>query len=238
MSARTEDASSAHEPIQAQKPPVIAAQTSPVGHDPLQSGEIPPQGITTAAVDAVVVLVDVTVVDAVVDVLVEVVALVELTVVALVELLPGGLVGSGPVVTLVVVELPVVALVGTWVDVVVVTVVVVGPGVGDRFPTRSFTNPSTIVSILSTSPVVAQPPFTSAFANAAPKRSSARARHPRSTARFFASAFCWHLSFATAFLPAAFTFAAAHRCTGVAAASSRGERSPRTPRTTASRRAM
>jgi hypothetical protein len=198
---------------------------------------MPPQGITTATVVVVVVLVDVTVVDAAVDVLVElpIVVLVDVGVVALVELLPRGLVGSGPVVTLVVVELPVVALVGTWVDVVVVTVVVVAPGVGDRLPTRSFTNPSTIVSILSASPVVGQLPFTSAFANAAPKWSSAFERHPRSTARFFAIAFCWHLSFATAFLPAAFTFAAAHRCAGVVAASSRGERSPRTPRTTASR---
>jgi hypothetical protein len=198
---------------------------------------MPPQGVTTAAVVVVVVLLDVTVVDAAVDVLVElpIVVLVDVGVVALVELLPGDIVGSGPLVTLVVVELPVVALVGTWVDVVVVTVVVVAPGVPDRLPTRSFTNASTFPSIVSASPVVAQPPFTSAFANAAPKRSSARARHPRSTARFFASAFCWHLSFATAFLPAAFTFAAAHRCAGVVAASSRGERSPRTPRTTASR---
>jgi hypothetical protein len=147
---------------------------------------MPPQGVTGAAV--VVVLLEVgKLVDAELLVLVELssVALVVLPVVAVIELPPGALVETE---TVVLVELTVVALVGVRTVVVVVLVVVV-PGMGTWLPTSSLTHPFTIASIVCASPVVAQPPFTCAFASAAPKRTSARARHAASTARFLAIAF-------------------------------------------------
>src|SRR5438034_2706425 len=100
---------------------------------------------------------------------------------------------------------------------------------------RPATNLSTRSSIAARSSAVAQP-LASTLANATAKRALAPARHVDVTAFPCVSAFSWHRSFAAAFLPAAFSSAAAHFSARVAAAStartpaSRPKATPTTPR--------
>src|SRR5207249_248517 len=106
---------------------------------------------------------------------------------------------------------------------------------------RPATNRSTWSSTSASLRVVAQPPFSSALANATKKRSSAAKRHAEATRFPCTSAFSWQRSFAAAFLLAAFSFAAAHLSARVAtpsAARTAASRLKVTPTTTTSIRAI
>src|SRR5262249_54401324 len=114
-------------------------------------------------------------------------------------------VDPGSVVTVVVVDPGSVGVV----LVVVTTVVVVDvPDVSSA--STSSANPSAVASSTSPSPVVTQPPFCSAFANALSNAFSAFSMQSGSTLTPFVAAVAWHSSSADAYLALALAFDAAH----------------------------